>query len=130
MTVNGAGSETARPRLLRERVVGMSCHARLGVAGHRAGRVPGVVAASTALWHQLGPGYEAFDAAYVKLSPGVTLNSFSRRAQALSRRFPATQGQVYLTDERTQAATVERADPAGSGRVRRFHARARGDRPA
>ena len=58
--------------------------------------------------HQLGPGYRAFDGAFVKLGPGATAGRVSREAQALARRFPATQGQVYVADESTQVAAIER----------------------
>jgi hypothetical protein len=70
----------------------------------------GYVWGSTALWHQLGPSYEAFDGAYVKLRPGTTVGGFSRQAQARARaRVSGNVGSVYIADEAEQAATVERS---------------------
>ena len=66
------------------------------------------IQASPALTRQLGPGYRAFDGAFVKLAPGATAGQVSREAQALARRFPATQGQAYVADESAQVATIER----------------------
>ena len=45
----------------------------------------------------------------MKLQPGQTVSDFSRRAQALARRFPATGGQIFVSDEAAQAAAVERS---------------------
>ena len=45
----------------------------------------------------------------MKLRAGATPSSFSRQAQTLARRFPATGGQIFVADEATQAATVERS---------------------
>jgi hypothetical protein len=67
------------------------------------------VLASTALFHLLGMGYRGNDGAFVKLRPGITAGAFAREAQALTRRYPDTQGYVYVANEHAQAATVERA---------------------
>jgi ABC-type antimicrobial peptide transport system permease subunit len=64
---------------------------------------------SVALWRQLGTDYHAFDGAYVRLRPGTTLAAYSAAAQRLTKKFPATGGQVFISDEDAQAATVERA---------------------
>jgi hypothetical protein len=73
----------------------------------------GLILASPALLHQLvhqlGPGIRGFDAAYVKLRPGVSTERFARQAQALARMFPGTGGQVFVAGEAAQAATVERS---------------------
>jgi hypothetical protein len=73
----------------------------------------GLILASPALLdqlvHQLGPGIRGFDAAYVKLRPGVGTEGFARQAQALARTFPGTGGQVFVAGEAAQAATVERS---------------------
>ena len=45
----------------------------------------------------------------MKLKPGVSVSEFSSRAQALTRRYPATGGQIFVADEAAQAATVERS---------------------
>jgi FtsX-like permease family len=68
-----------------------------------------VIIASSALFRELGPRYAGADGAYVKLRPGVTMSGFSRRAQALTRKFPVTAGQIFVSDEATQAAAVERS---------------------
>ena len=71
-------------------------------------KVPFILA-STALWHRIGPGYLAFDGAFVKLRAGATVGNVTREAQALARRFPKTEGQVYVADESTQVAAVEQS---------------------
>ena len=102
----------ANSRRLSERVV--------GIFVTRSSVVPvtdidklGVIVASPALLdqlvHQLGPGIRGFDAAYVKLRPGVSTERFARQAQALARMFPGTGGQVFVAGEAAQAATVERS---------------------
>ncbi|HXZ75086.1 MAG TPA: FtsX-like permease family protein, partial [Streptosporangiaceae bacterium] len=71
-------------------------------------KVP-LILATPALWHRLGPAYLGFDGAYVRLRLGTTVGDFGRRAQSLARRFPRTGGQIFVADEGTQAATVQRA---------------------
>ena len=98
-----------RIRRLRERVV--------GIMVTRGSVVPvtvldrgSIIMASTALWRELGPRYGAFDGAYVKLRPGATLAELTSQAQALAQRYRrATGGQIFVADEATQAATVERS---------------------
>ena len=102
----------ANSRRLSERVV--------GIFVTRSSVVPvtdidklGLILASPALLHQLvhqlGPGIRGFDAAYVKLRPGVSTERFARQAQALARTFPGTGGQVFVAGEAAQAATIERS---------------------
>jgi FtsX-like permease family len=102
----------ANSRRLSERVV--------GIFVTRSSVVPvtdidklGVILASPALLdqlvHQLGSGIRGFDAAYVKLWPGVSTERFARQAQALARMFRGTGGQVFVAGEAAQAATVERS---------------------
>ena len=102
----------ADSRRLSERVV--------GILVTRSSVVPvtdidklGLTLASPALLHQLvhqfGPGIRGFDAAYVKLRPGVSTERFARQAQALARTFPGTGGQVFVAGEAAQAATIERS---------------------
>jgi hypothetical protein len=71
-------------------------------------KVP-VILASRALFHQLGVRYLGATGAYVKLRPGASPEAFERRAQALTRRFPATGGAAEVADEGAQAAAVQRA---------------------
>jgi hypothetical protein len=103
----GPGSRVP-PRKLTERVVGIIVTRASVDPVTDLDKVPFILA-STALWHQLGHGYLAFDGAYVKLRPGATVSSVGREAQALARRFPGTYGQMYVGDESTQVATIERS---------------------
>ena len=98
----------ADARKLRERVVGIVVTRSSVKPVTELDKIPAVLA-STALMHGLGPRYLVADAAVVKLKPGATLDSFRGRAEALARRFPATQGHVFVADENTLAAAVERA---------------------
>lgn len=110
VTANGPppGSGGPAPRRLRERVVGIFVN-RASVDPVTDLDRAALILASTALWHRLGPRYVGFDGAYVVLRRGATAGLVSREAQALTRRFPATGGQLYVADESTQAATIERA---------------------
>jgi ABC-type antimicrobial peptide transport system permease subunit len=103
-----AGSDTRHARLLSERVVGIVVTRGSVVPITDLDKTP-IILASSALFRELGPSYEAFDGAYVKLRPGATVGGFSRLAQALAHRLPATGGQVIVADEATQAAAVERS---------------------
>ena len=67
------------------------------------------VLGSLALYRELGPGYHAFDGAYVTLKPGTSLAALTAAAESLAKRYPSTGGQLFVADERTQEATVERA---------------------
>jgi FtsX-like permease family len=105
---SGAGPGSAVPtRRLRERVVGIVV-TRSSVDPVTDIDKVAFIQASPALTRQLGPGYRAFDGAFVKLAPGATAGQVSREAQALARRFPATQGQAYVSDESAQVATIQR----------------------
>jgi hypothetical protein len=105
---SGTGPGSAVPtRRLRERVVGIVV-TRSSVDPVTDNDKVAFIQASPALTRQLGPGYRAFDGAFVKLAPGATAGLVSREAQALARRFPATLGQAYVDDESAQVATIER----------------------
>jgi putative ABC transport system permease protein len=103
-----AGADFRHVRLLSERVVGIMVTRGSVVPVTVLDRAP-VIVASTALFRELGPRYLGFDGAYVKLRPGATPSGFGQQAQMLARSFPATGGQVFVADEATQAATVERS---------------------
>ena len=103
-----AGEDISPTRLLSERVVGIMVTRGSVVPVTDLDRIP-VIIASAALFRELGPRYEGFDGAYVKLRPGAPLGGFNQMAQALARGFPATGGQVIVTDETTQAASIERS---------------------
>jgi hypothetical protein len=64
------------------------------------------ILASTALYRELGPDYEAFDGAYVTLRPGESLSALSAAAQVLTRRYPSTGGQVFVADQSVQEVAV------------------------
>ncbi len=95
-------------RQLSERVVGIMVDRGSVVPVTQLDSVP-VIITSHALYQKLRPRVAAFDGAYVKLKPGVTVSRFSSRAQALTRSYPATGGQIFVADEAAQAATVERS---------------------
>ena len=101
----GPGS---RMRHLTERVVGIMVTRGSVLPVNELDKVPHILA-SPALARLLGPAYRGFDGAFVRLRPGTSVAAFGGEAQALARRFPRTGGQVFVADENTQAAAVERA---------------------
>jgi hypothetical protein len=103
-----SGANLRHFRRLTERVVGIMVTRGSIVPVTVLDRTP-VILASEALYRDLGPGYQAFDGAYVKLRPGATLGELTGQAEALARRYPATGRQIFVADEATQAATVERS---------------------
>jgi hypothetical protein len=103
-----AGADLSHIRHLSERVVGIMVNRGSVVPVTQLDALP-VIIASHALYRMLGPGAKAFDGVYVKLKPGVTVSALSSRAQALTRKYPATGGQIFMADEVAQAATVERS---------------------
>ena len=102
------GQRPARPRLLRERVAGIVVTRGTVLPVNELDKVP-VILASPALFHRLGVRYLGAAGAYVKLRPGASPEAFGRRAQSLARRFPATGGGAFVTDQGAQAAAVQRA---------------------
>ena len=103
----GAGAGR-RPRLLRERVVGIVVTRGSVLPVTEMDKVP-VIMASLALFQRLGVQYAGFGGAYVKLRPGASAEEFGRQAQSLTRQFPSTGGHVFTADEGAQAAAVQRA---------------------
>lgn len=103
-----AGQGPARPRLLRERLVGVVVTRGSVLPVNQLDKDP-VIMASPALFHRLGVRYVYLTGAYVKLRPAASAEAFARRAQVLTRRFPATGGHVFVAVEGTQAAVVQRA---------------------
>jgi hypothetical protein len=105
--VTGSGSGPVRR--LSERVVGVMVDRDSVVPVNQLGGNPMIVA-SQALFRELGPGYDGADGSYLKLRPGYTVSEISSEAQVLARKFGATtHGQIFVTDEAAQAATVERS---------------------
>ena len=103
-----AGQGLAHPRLVRERVVGVVVTRGSVLPVNQLDKQP-VIMASPALFRWLGARYVVFTGAYVQLRPGASAEAFARQAQALTRRFPATGGHVFVAVEGTQAAAVQRA---------------------
>ena len=103
-----SGGKPSALRKLTERVVGIIVTRASVDPVTDIDKVPFILA-SAALWHRLGPGHLAFDGAFVKLRPGAAVGHVTREAQALARRFPKTEGQVYVADESTQVAAVEQS---------------------
>ena len=103
------GSGPRHERRLTERVVGILVARGSVLPVTDLDREP-VIIGSTALWRELGRRYEGFDGAYVRLAPGTTVAGFSREVSALAaqRRYAATGGQMFVSDESVQAATIER----------------------
>ena len=101
---------SAGARRLRQRVVGIIVTRSSVKPVAELDKIP-IIVASTALIRDLGPRYTAWGGAAVKLTPGVTLDSFRHRAEALTHQFPGLhgQGQLLVSDQHTQAATVQRA---------------------
>jgi len=111
-TCTGPPCRGTHVRRFTERVVGIVV-TRGSVVPVTALDKVSAIFASTALFHQLahqlGPGYRGFDGAYVKVRPGASPQRFGLRAQALARRFAGTGGQLFVADESSQAAIVERS---------------------
>jgi hypothetical protein len=99
------GADPSQIRRLSERVVGIMVTRGSVVPVTELDSIP-VIITSHALYQRLRPRVAAFDGAYVKLRPGVTVSQFSSEAQALTRSYPATGGQIFVADEAAQAATV------------------------
>jgi ABC-type antimicrobial peptide transport system permease subunit len=95
-------------RPLTEHVVGVYVTRGSVVPVTYLDQVPQIMG-SLALFRELGPAYVGFDGVYVKLKPGASVAAFTAAAQQLARRYPATGKQVFVADEATQAATIERA---------------------
>jgi hypothetical protein len=96
------------PRRLTERVVGIIV-TRSSVAPVTDNDRAPYILASTALWHRLGPRYRAFDGTALKLSPGANPGTVGSAAQALARHYPSTGNVIYLSDENTQVAVIQRS---------------------
>jgi hypothetical protein len=103
-----AGRGAARPRLMRERVVGIVVTRGSVFPVTELDKDP-VFLASPALFQRLGVQYVGFGGAYVKLRQGASVDVFRRQAQSLTRQFPSTGGHVFAADEGAQAAAVQRA---------------------
>ena len=95
-----------RPRPLTEHVVGVFVTPlRRPRDGHGPGRAVWEPRALPRAW----PRLSRFDGAYVTLKPGTSLAALTAAAESLAKRYPSTGGQLFVADERTQEATVERA---------------------
>ncbi len=104
----GPGPAAVPPRRLTLRVVGIIVTPSSADPVTDSDRVPFILA-SAALWRHLGAAYRAFDGAGLELRPGASAATVGAEAQALARRFPATQGLIMSSDERAEYAAVERS---------------------
>ena len=96
-------------RKLTERVVGIFVASDSIVAVNDLANSARILA-SAALYRELGPAYWAFDGAYLTLKPGATVTALTAEAEGLAKRYKSsTGGQVFVSDQTVQAATVERA---------------------
>jgi len=97
-------------RYLTEHVVGIEVTSDSIVPVNMLAQIA-YIQASTALYRELGPDYQAFDGDWVTLSPGTSVSKFTAEANALARqpRYRATGGQLFVSDELAQAATVEQS---------------------
>jgi hypothetical protein len=96
-------------RMIPARVVGVFVTRGSVVPVTYLDRVP-LILASAAAFRQLGPGYLEFDGAYVRLRAGTSTAAFGAAAQELATRYVrATGGQVFVADEATQVAAVQRS---------------------
>jgi hypothetical protein len=104
---NAPGSPIRR---LTVRVVGIEVTADSIVPVNRLAQT-GYLQASRALYRELGPDYQAFDGDYVRLAPGTTVGKFASEATRLARepQYRQTGGQLFISDESVQDATVERS---------------------
>jgi len=100
----------AKIRYLSERVVGIDVTSDSIVPVNMLAQTA-FIQASAALYRQLGPDYQAFDGDWVTLSPATSVAKFTAEANALVRQpqYKPTGGQLFVADERTQAATVEQS---------------------
>jgi FtsX-like permease family len=106
--VNAADWGPAGPRLLKERVVGIVVTRGSVFPVNELDKIPTIIA-SPALFHRLGPRYAGNSGAFVKLQPGTSAVAFGQRAESLTRKFPATLGHTFITDQSTQDAAVQHA---------------------
>jgi hypothetical protein len=97
-------------RKLTERVVGIFVASDSIVPVNDLGTSDRILA-STALYRELGQDYWAFDGAYLTLRPGETVSALTAEAEGLAKnkKYTSTGGQVFVSDQAVQAATVERA---------------------
>ena len=105
----GQEGPTDHPRRLTERVTGVFVTTDSIVLVNALAAAPRIFAAP-ALYHELGNDYEAFDGAYLTLKPGTSISALTTAATRLAKQhYPKTGGQVFVSDQSVQDATVERA---------------------
>lgn len=103
-------SKGSQPRYLTEHVVGIEV-LRDSIVPVNVLAQTAYIQGSSALYRELGPDYQAFDGDYVQLAPGTSVSRFTAEATRLAaqRRYQATGGQLFVSDESVQDATVERS---------------------
>jgi hypothetical protein len=105
---SSAGVASTEPMAVIVRVVGIAV-TRDNVVPVTALGAEGSLLVTPGLLRRLGPPLYAYDAAFVRLRPDVSVSTFRRSAKALVRRYPETGGQLFVVDEHEQAAKVEDA---------------------
>jgi putative ABC transport system permease protein len=110
LSVAAAGSDTVATKEFE-----VTVHV-VGVAVTRDNVVPisslaqeGSLLITPALLAELTPEMYTYEAAFVRLRDGASVDAFRSAAQALVRSYPETGGQLFLVDEHLQAGKVERA---------------------
>lgn len=95
-------------RIFHQKVVGLFLTRDDPVPINALAQLP-VVYTTHAFYDRLGAKYRSFDGAYLRLRPGTSALRFDRQAEALTKRYPATGGDVFMANLSDQAAQVERA---------------------
>ncbi|MDQ6949435.1 MAG: hypothetical protein M3256_25095, partial [Actinomycetota bacterium] len=101
----GEGVEPAPP--LTVRIVGIVV-TRRGVVPPNAPNQISLIA-TPAFLHQFQPGAYDSDYTFVRLRAGTSRVAFQNAAQALTARYPATGGDLFVADQHDEAARVEHA---------------------
>lgn len=103
-----AGFDIAHATPLTVHVVGVAV-TRDNVIPITAFAAQGSLLVTPALLREVNADTYAYDAAFVRLKPGVSVAAFRRGAQALVSLYPETGGQLFVVDEHQQARKVEHA---------------------
>ena len=110
MVFDGSGDEPDPSHALRlePRVVGIVVSRTSVVPVTLFDARPSMVLSPAAL-SEVPAEWLGTDAAVVRLQPGTSTGEFGALAQTLASRYPETRGHLFVADEASQVATVERA---------------------
>ena len=101
----GAPSSAVGP--LRVRVVGLAVIRDNVIPINALASTP-VLFGSPAVLARIPVAAHTFEAVFVRLDPGTTIPAFRQRARAVVDEHPESGGQLFVVDERTQTAKVDR----------------------